>query len=304
MPFPPPPAESPPDVDVTATLPSGCIRVAIKTCSTPPPGPPSGPPPDHPRPRIGAIHQASSRRTRFDQRDPLREHQEARDAESKTEGEPFMSCVGSHRRSLTTPPPGHPRDHPTACDDSHSSRLRGFPRTTHRPPPETPNQCPPMRRPVHVACPSPSRNCSPSALREVPRLSPPTRHLVHVACPSPSTTYSPGASRTSSRRPSRASSTASDDTSHGGSGGHQGWTSRRLRRSPGTLDAAARQPSPCISRDQDLLTTGLRDHPPEHPRRVSARSTGHHRDALGLYPRDPLREHRKLWTRSRRRRAR
>jgi hypothetical protein len=31
----PPPAESPQDVDVTATLPSRCIRVAIKTCSTP-----------------------------------------------------------------------------------------------------------------------------------------------------------------------------------------------------------------------------------------------------------------------------
>ena len=174
-----------------------------------------------PRPRIGAIHQASTRRPRFDPRDPLREHQEARDPESKNGGRAVHVVRRRPSGSAHSPPPGHPRDHPTACDDSPLSRLRGFLRIAHGPPPGPP-------RPMLADAPPRSRRMSIAVeelltvrLREVPRPSPPTRRLVHVACPWPSTTYSPSASRTSSRRPSRTSSLGSDDTPHRGSGGHR-----------------------------------------------------------------------------------
>jgi len=150
-----------------------------------------------------------------------------------------------------------------------------------------------MRRPVHVACPSPSRNCSPSASGRSPDH--PRRRAASF------TSRVRGRRRRTHRAPPGHPPAGPPGHPPSGATTHHivgpvaigGWTSRRLRRSPGTIDLATTLPSRCISRGhQDLLTAGLRDHPPDHPRRVvgAIHRTSPRRPRFGSAR--PLREHR------------
>jgi len=93
--------QKPSDVDVAATLPSRCIGAATKTCSTPASGTAF-------RTTSGPFRARVSARFTKHQRDalgliratPFANIRKLGTRSRRTEGEPFMSCVGGHRGAL------------------------------------------------------------------------------------------------------------------------------------------------------------------------------------------------------------